>query len=76
MCRLNPLGCAGLKQPWSQVFQVAAPRLPFMISAGRFVKYVLDLAFIQRRVETLQSVPMMISFENCIAIPAERILIT
>src|SRR6185437_3113179 len=43
-----------LKQPWCKVLQVAAPCLPFVVCAGRLVKDVLDLPFIERSVQILQ----------------------
>jgi hypothetical protein len=39
-----------LEQPRREILQVAAPRLPLVRSAGRFVKGVLDLPLVQGRV--------------------------
>jgi hypothetical protein len=35
-----------LEKPWCKILQVTAPRLPFVIGTGRFIKHVLDLPLV------------------------------
>src|ERR1700693_833908 len=44
-----------LEEPRSEIFQIATPGLPLMVCTGRFVENVLNVCFMQRIVQALES---------------------